>query len=353
MIDNIPDPEVASSYIKIGGKGGYIKKELLPAELQGESTLSVYQREDKIWVKYKKEEEFSFSSFIMEHLAPFDIDNFFASREKTLGGKKVRIPDKALLYSFVIQKDAEGKDMLPFLYWLGKGYTDSYLLPDSYFESPELVTLEPFQNSIWHACMEGCAQMICCRDGEKRAAFFETTYIKRLETYFYIYILVLHQYYGLLKLDEGISKLPNDISGYNQKGARKQLKEYRQKLNFFLMNSVFLRVSHVTHHNMYYDYLRQAYGLEQLTSLMLEKVTLMNDMVEQWHQKQKNKNVLGFTITGGIFAFIQTFNNILGIYDYFAINRWISRGSYSLLSLLVSVLAGFIIWLIIKDWGEC
>ena len=347
----IPQKDEEQQYIKIEGKnGGYINRQMLSEEWNKKTDTSFYISENEVWCKYRKEEEFNMAMFVLDHLTPFEDMKYFASRSKTLNDKTICIPDKAILFSVVIENSIEGKELLPNLYWLAKGYVDSYFVPDNFINHASSAVFEPFQDSIWYASMEGCAQIIYKSQNNNRSTFFETTYQKRLEDYFYIYILVLHQYYGLLKLDEDITSLPNSMKGYNKLRARKQLYGYKQDLNFFLMNSVFLKVSHITNHNLYFEYLKHSYNLEQMMSLIMEKVTLMNDMVEHWQQKQKNKKLLGLTITGGIFILIQTFNNILGIYDYFGLSAWISKGVYSIITMLSSILLGFILWMFVKDW---
>lgn len=164
------------------------------------------------------------------------------------------------------------------------------------------------------------------------------------------YYSILYQYYGLLRYNEGISALPNDIKGYNKSKVRKKLYSYREKLNFYLMNSVFIKVSHITHHNSFFEYLKDSFGIKVMTDLMLEKVTVMNDLVNQWQQKRKSKKLIIISIIGGIFAFIQTYNNVLGIYDYSNINDIMNRHVFSLIAPLLATLVGLIIWLIFRNW---
>jgi hypothetical protein len=353
IIEVIPPGDDSSLYLKIKGKeGGYLRRSFLPEEIQKEVSICIYQKENDLWYQYSHEIEFSFLFFILQQLSVFSNIQYFASREKLYQGNKVRIPDKAILFSFLIEQEIERKDILPYLYWLGKGYTKSYIIPNNPLENPGFSIYEPFMNSIWHACIEGCAQIVCKTENSSNALFFETTYIKRLEDYFYIYVLVLYQYYGLLKMDREISLLPNEMEGYQKKEMRIKLYGYKQKLNFFLMNSSFLRISHISHHNYYFEFLKKAYGTDQITALILEKVTLMNDMVEQWQQRKKNRTMLIFTITGGIFILIQTLNNILGIYDFFQLEKWFGQFEFAFISLFIAALIGFVIWICVRDWKE-
>ena len=82
---------------------------------------------------------------------------------------------------------------------------------------------------------------------------------------------------------------------------------------------------------------------------MIDKISLVNDIVERWRQRQRDKRVLSLSITGGVFVTIQTLNNIIGIYDYFSFDKYIKRGTFSLITLMGSILLGIIIWICIKD----
>lgn len=350
ILSDIPLGESQQLFIKIDGKNaGYIRRTELINEIENEPTLIFYYRNNQLWFKYRREVEFSFALFITEQLSPFYQVDYFASREINIEGKPVLISDKAILFSIIIEQGLEGKDMLPYLYWIGKGYVDSYFVPSSFVNNSELFTYESFQNSVWYSSIEGCSQITCKSDNEVRSTFFDTTYISRIEDYFYIYTLVLYQYYGLLKYNNEISKFPNDISGYNKIKTRRLLNEYKQKLSFYLMNSMFLDVSHISHHNMFFDYIKESYKITTIASFMIEKISLVNDIVERWRQRQRDKRVLSLSITGGVFVTIQTLNNIIGIYDYFRFDKYIKRGTFSLITLMGSILIGIIIWICIKD----
>lgn len=353
IVDKPPAGEDSDSYIKITGKNtGYIKRSVIEAEIENNKEAILYFHDSDLWCKYTEESAFDFSLFIQEHLSPINHIKYFAGKERTRDEHISNIPDKAILFSVVIGDSTEKSDTLHDLYWLGKGYIDSYFVPDNFVEDYRSATFEPFQDVIWYASLEGCAQIINKSDNRERNIFFTTTYIKRLENYFYVYILMLHQYYGLLKFDDNISMLPNDILGYNNSKHRRKLYSCKQELSFFMMNSVFLRVSHITHQNLFFDYLKKSYEIENITELMMSKVNLMNDLVEQWQEKQKGSNLLVFSIIGGIFVLIQTYNNILGIYDCYGLEKWIGIGLYSAVTLGISVLLGLLIWILIKKLSK-
>ena len=349
-IQDLSKCDNSSSYIKICGKRNeYIDSSEIDIDIQNKKDIYFYLRDNEIWYKYSEELEFEFLTFIEEHLSIFPDIKYFAGRYKIENGEQKYVPDKAILFSAVNTINFERKELLEKLYWLGKGYVSSYCVSESYLDDYKNAVFEPFQGVLWYASMEGCAQIIAKSENRERNIFFTTTYFKRLENYFYVYVLILYQYYGLLKFDEGISNLPNDILGYDNINHRKSLHSYKQQLSFFMMNSVFLCVSHITHQNQFFDYLKGVYETDKLTNLMQNKVEIMNELVEQWQEKLKARNILAFSIIGGIFIVIQTLNNVLGMYNYFAFSNQISIGLYSAITMLFSVLMGVLIWLFVRN----
>jgi uncharacterized membrane protein len=71
-------------------------------------------------------------------------------------------------------------------------------------------------------------------------------------------------------------------------------------------------------------------------------------MVEQWQEKLKARNILAFSIIGGIFVVIQTLNNVFGMYDYLTLAKCVPKELYTSITMTASVLLGLIIWLCVK-----
>ena len=64
--------------------------------------------------------------------------------------------------------------------------------------------LRPFNDSIWYACLEGCANYMF---PIQEKTFYLHGYVSRLEVYFYLFILCMGQYYSLLQISQDISEL--------------------------------------------------------------------------------------------------------------------------------------------------
>lgn len=350
---DIPLPEDA---ISLGSKkkvNTYFVRSQLPKEWDHQQEYNYYYSNDEIWAHYIQEEEFHFVDWIMEFLEVLNVDDFFASREQTVESQKRKIPDKAVLFNCVlIQNEQEPeeekrKELLKHLFYLAKGYTTRYLVPDYYVQEEKDYYFIPFQNITWYASEEGCAQLVNVDKNGANKTFFENTYWSRQEIYFYIYILVLQQYYSLLKMNCKLSKLPKTLEGFRKKEARRLLTECREEINFLFTNTVYLKISHISHQNMLYSYLEERYGLNEMTDKLKEKITGLNSMVDAWYEDSKRKQMQTISIVGSIFVFIQTLSNILAIYDYLPWNAGISIWIFAALTLGVVVLISiFIAWIV-------
>lgn len=352
--NNVPLPEDAVVFGK--KKERYFLASQLPHSWDFEQSYEYYERQGEIWGKCDSRELFRFVDWVMELLEPVNVEDFFASREERMGDEKRNIPDKAVLFNIVLcvreedgqklQYEREGK-YFQHLFHLSKGYSTKYQVPDDFGQSEQNRCFIPFKNSSWFASEEGCAQIIDVEEKGENRAFFQDTYWNRQEIYFYVYILVLQQYYGLLKINYRLSGLPKMLKDFGKAEARKQLKECREEINFFFTHSVYLKVSHISHQNQFYSYLREQYGLNEMTDKMKEKIIGMNDMVDAWYEGTRRRKTLAVSIVGSMFVFIQTLNNILGIHGYLPWKDSISVGEFTVvtfgIAVLISILAAFIL----------
>ncbi|MCM1261533.1 MAG: hypothetical protein NC313_02340 [Butyrivibrio sp.] len=352
---DMPLPEDA---ILLGSKkkvNKYFIHSQLPKEWDEQQEYAYYERNGEIWGRYAQEEEFRFVDWVMGFLEVLNVDDFFASREQTAGNQTRNIPDKAVLFNCVLQQseqelgEEERKELLKHLFYLAKGYTTKYLVPDYYLQEEKDYYFIPFQNVAWYASEEGCAQLVNVESNGENKAFFENTYWSRQEIYFYIYILVLQQYYSLLKMNCKLSKLPKTLDGFRKKEARRLLTECREEINFLFTNTVYLKISHISHQNMLYSYLEERYGLNEMIDKLKEKITGLNSMVDTWYEDSKRKQMRTISIVGSIFVFIQTLSNILAIYDYLPWKTCISIWLFAALTLGIVVLISiFVAWIV--DW---
>lgn len=294
----------------------------------------------------RRKSEYFFARFVLKALSFLSIKSFFTSRTKKDVQENLTIPNKAILFSSVLLGNVQTTEILPYLYWLGKGYTPSFHYPDSFIRNYESLTCIPFQNTHWYTSLEGCSQIVTASADEKTNLFFESAFKERLLSYFHLYVMALHQHYCLLKLSIDISLLPSTKEGYNQSSARKLLKQYKEDLNFLLMNFMYLQVSPISHQNDFSDYLHKNLGIHEMYQLLKEKTSLMNEMVAEWQNDKTSRRLSIFTIIGSIFVFIQTLNNIVGLYDmnFLSINSYLPEADFTFFALLSAVAIGGFFW---------
>lgn len=189
---------------------------------------------------------------------------FYSSREYAVSDEqtaesasqtKYRIlPDKAILFNLAVMKPNNEhyfedirKELTHIGFMLSNGFNVSYLMPDNI----EQLVLQPFSNVLWHASSFGMGQFIVYN--KTNSFFFENILPDRMfSDYFIIYIILLYQQYSILFYTEQLElTFPADLN----KISLNSLQNYSEKINMFLIKSVYASVSHLEQHNNVYRYI--------------------------------------------------------------------------------------------------
>lgn len=178
---------------------------------------------------------------------------YYAEVELT-GENEKKAPDKSLLYAFLpcVAADSTLKDeQYELAYFLSNGYNKKYKHKDDL----KYTMYQPFENVVWNISKAGCCGIAV---GTDSGDFVVNGLANKIETsYFLLYILVLHQTYGLLHFANKIAKeMPACSQEYSDKqGALyDKIKDIQIEINSFLLRNVYTSVSHIQHHNEFYDY---------------------------------------------------------------------------------------------------
>lgn len=213
----------------------------------------------------------------------------------------------------------DSSDDLTNLFLLRKGYSHAYKYANSYGD--EIMT--PFQNSTWGGCAEGCSNIIRLTDEQETDFFAMEIHKQKLDSYFYIYILVLYQHYTLMGYTNEISRLPNNIPCFQSEEWSLQLNNIVDDINVFQMKYLATQISYVSHQNEFYSLLRKKLRINETKNELANAMQSVKEIVEhnknirlELDKRKKERKWFWFTIVSGIFVFIQTFNNIIGIYSF-------------------------------------
>lgn len=193
------------------------------------------------------------------------------------------VPDKALLFNYVVIDNADTCDLSKLAFYLTNGYKDSYQMNPE--ETSHMYC--PFGNATWYATKSGCGYYVCSTP-ENNSFFTEVMPVKIMADYFTLYILLLHQNYTLLKYAgeiEGV--LSADSADYldDKKDFSNILESIKTKINVFLVKSVYASVSHIQHQNGFYEYVKEMLGIQN----DIESITIGLESLEELHRSKKTE----------------------------------------------------------------
>jgi hypothetical protein len=188
------------------------------------------------------------------------------------------LPAKALVMgSAVIHKTEQDsrKSLMKNLLRISRGYHQRYELRAEDVREGDIQEQNgiylPFDNVCWAYSREGIGNIIIDEDDCSAPEFLISDFTQRLDrSYLVLYILSLHQYYGLIHLSDQASKLPFNVRCYSDIDDSRcnenyeKLKRLREKVYFFHLKCVFEEVSHITHQAYFYRGILQVLGIRNM-----------------------------------------------------------------------------------------
>lgn len=229
---------------------------------------------------------FDFKQCICEWLSDFSIITFFNEYES--GSKSMKLPLKAYVFTapIIVNEGYSENEILSMFFRLRKAYKLTYKpsqMEMNIESNPEIY--RPFEDSFWGVSKEGVANLTYSSN-----SFFINNYSNNLKTYFYIYLLALHQYYGLLFLAREVAKLPNSKNELNSEGSIAILLNLRAKINFFFLKNIFFDVSHITHQSCIYRKMIENFGIKILLEELQYEVDRITEIVRQEYEEEQKSN---------------------------------------------------------------
>lgn len=260
--------------------------------------------------------------------------------ERYKGDDKKPVPDKAIICNYAFFSCDSDEEKYDYIFCMTNGYNKNY----SRTEDIENRCFVPFRNTFWYAGQEGMGQYVISDSNDKRTEFHRNLAVKRMDNYCYLYILVLQQYYSLLEYSRKIGCL-SDISQKNMKKNHiEELRKYVDDMNIFFMKNTFPAVSHISHQNEVYKYLKDIYDINNFYEETKNGLEAVTDMLEKYDDKKKSDRFFLWTILGALFVATETLVNLSDIISL------IKTGDMmSIVSTVVSMGALFVIALIV--WG--
>ncbi len=236
-------------------------------------------------------------------------------------------------------------------YYLSKGYKDSYKIPDGIEDK----MLRPFTNVVLYATKEGMGYYVTTGENEDNRYYTgdKGLYVKVMNDYFLIYILILQQSYALLKfsemIGEGLSANPeqyleSELQYYNESVREKneaffrlerKVRDLTTQVNVFLTKNVRASVSHIQHHNDFYNYAREQLNViretKDLTSGLESLQGLLHDSRQLWESAEEGARDERINITLGLFSIVAFVSAVYDceslIKDFFMSNDGTTTGA--------------------------
>ena len=232
-----------------------------------------------------EDNELDLGNLSRQLIEPFEIDTFFEGENEK--------PSQAIVFSSILLKEKMNINSIPYyLFLIRRSFKSTYKPSkneEGVFNHPNILPL--FENSFWGVSLEGVANIITKTDDTTTNNFFSGTYFGNLKTtYFYMYILALHQKYALLYLTKQFSFLPQKIKQIKKPTKQNQLiAEYKEKLVDFMLKSSYRHISNVSHYDDLYHLIRDNLKIQNLLNDLHNELEVLSAYTQTAEQKQKER----------------------------------------------------------------
>ncbi len=252
--------------------------------------------------------------------------------------RKCMMPDKALLFQYVVA-DMSNDEREKLAYCLTNGYKPSYKVDEMAKGNMQ----RPFENITWYAEKEGCGIYASYQEDNK-TFLIENMQKRAMQDYFFLYMNLLQQSYVLLNVSEEIaSTISADkeeyIAGRRKNG--KLLDAIQMRIDVFLVKNMHVSVSHIGHHNTFYEYVEAQLKIRSDIASMRDGL----EALEEIHRRQEDsKMTIGLSVLS-VFAILSAFSDASAFMD---IIRGIdeSRGDKQIIFGCVSVVSVLVLFVL-------
>lgn len=266
-------------------------------------------------IKCYRQEEFCLLTVCEKVVGKLDISfgDYFA------GSKNGVFPKKAVIFNMHVLENEKELSVKEQLFYLAHGYTHSY----KYAGEADAV-FSAFDNSYWKITREGVANinLIEMADGDK---FLYQEFENRFDTiYLWIFLLVLHQYYGLqyftcrlLLVYQESLRVEKENAGKEYARLLGQMEEIKSNGDLFLLEYTFADISQISHQNDIYAQFCKVYNVKGLIEDYKTNAGICDKILEKKRQKSLQKRVNFIAVISTFFtlftAITQTFMGLFEI----------------------------------------
>lgn len=299
-------------------------EKITPSDKEGVSLLHICRKRD-----------FFSGKWIASMLADIPELHFTPQRS---GG----VPDTALQMSYTYLSSESQDDTYDYIFRISHGYNNSYNRCANNID--DIYT--PFADDHFLISETGMAQCAVQSSNKQSNLFFENEALNRSENYYFIYLLILQQYYGLLYQSGRAACVVKDNNEKNT--SLESLKNLVCDMNVFSVRNMFSKISYISNYNNFYSYAKQMLAISDIYEQTSQCLVNMTDMIEKSEAEHHDDMLYIFTIIGAVFAISEVIATTSDIVSHIIPNSndaktlWIWTGFIVLMMLIVSI----ILWLI-------
>ncbi|MDP4084460.1 MAG: hypothetical protein Q8934_07560 [Bacillota bacterium] len=236
------------------------------------------------------ENDRTLSSITFSLLGECNVTSYFASVTNE--------PENALVYNTILLDEnfnlgGNSEEQLgKYIFYLRRTFKESYKPAPSELElTHNTQILQLFENSFWGVSLEGLSNVVYLTKDPTTNQFFQDNYQTNLvHSYFYLYMIALHQRYALLSLNQHAQELP--VSESLNIEEFEEIQNARKKINYFILRCFFKHVSSVTHQQRLYELIENTLQIEALKEdlrIELEALSSVAELQQYYRIKENEK----------------------------------------------------------------
>lgn len=291
----------------------YLELNYFICEAKSDKNLFVYHK--KNWDPATKTTSVESISFSMKDL----LEKVLSSISKSPDGIHfVYHKVKPVIYSHLIV-DEKPDNMGELLQHLAKNYKSSYKFDDS---CSKVKTFHPFENSYWTTSLNGAVNISFLTDDENTNDFFVNNfYHKTRNTYFFLFLNVVHQRYAIMRIIGKMGNLDRLANDYYVMAEELTLaRQYETDAINLKFRAFFKLPSNIDHINVYYDTIYESFQvgtlydhfdgeIKNLQNICGKYVDRIKERDEKIRKRKNAKIEIFVSIFSALVAEVTLFNN--------------------------------------------
>ena len=202
-------------------------------------------------------------------------------------------PDYSHMLTYLrLQKETTTEDIEKCLFQLKGGVTDSCkpTLKDLDLEGGD-GNIHLYDNYWWGASVE-CVTCVSKDTEDEKSNGFNITFGGTIQdVYLYIYIIMLHMRYGLLKYIIEASDISKEVTEViNNKEEVEKLNSLQKKIIQFDFRGIFNEISNMSAHIQISDMIRDKLRIESLNNELQSQIENLSKLIDIYTEKIENKH---------------------------------------------------------------